>query len=99
MSGTFNGSQSSAPSTRSGGLPDTTAMITDLARMLPESGTAIPARGCHTYCATGTTDYLTNSGRIEVAQRMAGHSNAKTTGMYERRNDDIRVGEVEEIGI
>jgi hypothetical protein len=25
---------------------------------------------------------LTNGGRIEVAQRMAGHSNAKTTGLY-----------------
>ena len=45
------------------------------------------------------TDYLTGSGRIEVAQRMAGHSNAKTTGFYERRNDDVSVGEVEWIGI
>jgi hypothetical protein len=35
----------------------------------------------------GITDYLTNGGRIEVAQRMAGHSNAKTTGLYDRRND------------
>jgi integrase/recombinase XerD len=45
------------------------------------------------------TDYLTNGGRIEVAQKMAGHSNAKTTGLYDRRNDDISVGEVERIGI
>jgi integrase/recombinase XerD len=30
---------------------------------------------------------------------MAGHSNAKTTGLYDRRNDDISVGEVERIGI
>jgi hypothetical protein len=37
--------------------------------------------------------------RIEVAQRMAGHSNAKTIGLYDRRNDDISVGEVERIGI
>ena len=57
------------------------------------------AIGCHTFCATGITDYLTNGGRIEVAQRMAGHSNAKTTGLYDRRNDDISVGEVEKIGI
>jgi len=57
------------------------------------------AIGCHTFRATGITDYLTNGGRIEVAQRMAGHSNAKTTGLYDRRNDDIRVGEVERIGI
>ena len=33
-----------------------------------------------------------NGGRIEDAQRMAGHSNAKTTGLYDRRNDDISVG-------
>ena len=39
------------------------------------------AIGCHTFRATGITDYLTNGGRIEVAQRMAGHSNAKTTGL------------------
>ena len=57
------------------------------------------AIGCHTFRATGITNYLTNGGRIEVAQRMAGHSNAKTTGLYDRRNDDISVGEVERIGI
>jgi integrase len=57
------------------------------------------AIGCHTFRATGITDYLTNGGRIEVAQRMAGHSNAKTTGLYDRRDDDISVGEVERIGI
>ena len=57
------------------------------------------AIGCHTFRATGITDYLTNGGRIEVAQRMAGHANAKTTGLYDRRNDEISVGEVEKIGI
>ena len=57
------------------------------------------AIGCHTFRATGITDYLTNGGRIEVAQRMAGHSNAKTTGVYDRRNDDISLSEVERIGI
>jgi hypothetical protein len=42
------------------------------------------AIGCHTFRAygrnsraAGITDCLTNGGRIEVAQRMAGHSNAK----------------------
>jgi integrase/recombinase XerD len=55
--------------------------------------------GCHTFRATGITDYLTNGGRIEIAQRMAGHSNAKTTGLYDRRNDDISVSEVERVGI
>jgi site-specific recombinase XerD len=39
------------------------------------------AIGCHAFRATGITDYVTNGGRIEVAQRMAGHSSAKTTGL------------------
>jgi integrase len=58
-----------------------------------------PRIGCHGFRVTGITDYLTNGGRIEVAQTMAGHSNAKTTGLYDRRNDDVNVGEVERIGI
>lgn len=57
------------------------------------------ATDCHTFRATAITDHLTNCGRIEVAQRMAGHTNAKTTGLYDRRSDDISVGEVERIGI
>jgi hypothetical protein len=30
---------------------------------------------------------------------MAGHSNAKTTGLYDRRADDLSVSEVERVGI
>jgi hypothetical protein len=36
---------------------------------------AIPFR------ATGMTDYLTNGGKLQIAQRMAGHANVKTTGL------------------
>ena len=57
------------------------------------------AIGCHTFRATGITDYLTNGGKLEVAQKMAGHSNAKTTGLYDRRSDDVSLSEVEKIGI
>jgi site-specific recombinase XerD len=67
-------------------------------RRASDAGIETPI-GCHTFRATGITDYLANGGRIEVARRMAGHSNAKTTGLYDRRNDDISVGEVERIGI
>jgi len=35
------------------------------------------AIGCHTFRATGITDYLANGGKLKIAQRMAGHSNAK----------------------
>jgi hypothetical protein len=34
---------------------------------------------------------FTNGGHIEVAQRMAGHSNVKT-GLCDRRNDGMGVG-------
>jgi hypothetical protein len=44
-------------------------------------------------------DYFITGGRIEVAHKMAGYSNANTTGLYDRRNDDINVGEVERTGI
>jgi integrase/recombinase XerD len=71
----------------------------DLVRRRAADAGIETAIGCHTFRATGITDYLTNGGRIEVAQRMAGHSNAKTTGLYDRRNDDVSVGEVERIGI
>ncbi len=57
------------------------------------------AIGCHTFRATGITDYLTNGGKLEIAQHRAGHSNAKTTSLYDRRNDDISVSEVKRVGI
>ena len=56
-------------------------------RRAADAGIETPI-GCHTFRAAGITDYLTNGGRIEVAQRMAGHPNAKTTGRYER---DLRL--------
>ena len=55
--------------------------------------------GCHTFRATRITDYLKNGGRIEVAQRMAGHSSARTTGLYDRRGDEVSLDEVERIAI
>ena len=87
---------------KTGHLSDRSMQRVDVWRMVRRRASAAgieTAIGCHTFRATGITDYLTNGGRIEVAQRMAGHSNAKTTGLYDRRNDDISVGEVERIGI
>ena len=55
--------------------------------------------GCHTFRATGITAYLTNGGKLEVAQRLAGHANAKTTGLYDRRSDAVSADEVERITI
>jgi integrase/recombinase XerD len=37
--------------------------------------------------------------RLEIAQQMAAHESAKTTGLYDRRTDEISLDEVERIGI
>lgn len=58
---------------------------------LPESTT------CHTFRATGITTYLENGGSIEKAQRMAGHADAKTTGLYDRTGDRVSLSEIERI--
>jgi site-specific recombinase XerD len=55
--------------------------------------------GCHTFRATGITAYLTNGGKLEIAQRLAGHANPKTTGLYDRRSDTVSADEVERIAI
>src|SRR4051812_7902905 len=51
--------------------------------------------GCHTFRATGITDYLSNGGKLEIAQRMAGHSDPRTTKLYERRKDLATLSEIE----
>ena len=53
--------------------------------------------GCHSFRATGITEYLRNGGKVEVAQQMANHESARTTGLYDRRNDQVSLDEVERI--
>ena len=55
--------------------------------------------GNHTFRATGITAYLKNGGKLETAQHMAGHESPRTTGLYDRRSDDVSLDEVERIGI
>jgi integrase/recombinase XerD len=55
--------------------------------------------GNHTFRATGITAYLKNGGKLETAQHMAGHESPRTTGLYDRRSDDVSRDEVERIGI
>src|SRR5271163_4291667 len=53
--------------------------------------------GCHTFRATGITVYLLNGGLLECAQRMAAHESARTTKLYDRRNDQVTLDQVERI--
>jgi integrase len=51
--------------------------------------------GNHSLRATGITEYLRNSGKLEIAQQMAAHESAWTAGLHDRRDDEISLDEVE----
>jgi integrase/recombinase XerD len=55
--------------------------------------------GCHTFRATGITTYLQNKGTLEFAQKLACHESARTTGLYDRRDDEVSLDEIEKIMI
>lgn len=57
------------------------------------------AIGCHSFRATGITNYLENGGTLENAQKMAGHESARTTKLYDRRGDELTLDEIEKIQI
>lgn len=47
------------------------------------------ALSCHSFRATGITIYLKRGGLLEHAQKMAAHASAKTTKLYDRREDQV----------
>ncbi len=44
-----------------------------------------PLYGCHSFRATGITQFLENGGTLEKAQKIAGHASPETTKLYDRR--------------
>lgn len=85
---------------RSGVLTDRPMSQSDVYRMIrrrADDAGIMTRIGCHTFRATGTTEYLRNGGKLEVAQQMANHESARTTGLYDRRNDQVSLDEVERI--
>lgn len=67
-------------------------------RRAVEAGIETPI-GCHSFRATGITNYLENGGTLEKAQKMAAHSSARTTKLYDRRDDQVTLDEIERIAI
>jgi integrase len=55
--------------------------------------------GCHTFRATGITAYLKNKGTLQHAQHIANHESPRTTKLYDRRQEEISLDEVEKISI
>jgi len=90
---------------RSGKLNDKrlhrTECLAMIKRRCKQAGIDNAANICnHTFRGTGITAYLRNDGaKLEHAQNMAGHSDPKTTLLYDRRSDEISLDEVEKIGI
>lgn len=53
--------------------------------------------GNHSFRATGITTYLKNGGTLERAANMANHASTRTTQLYDRRDDDFTLDEIERI--
>jgi len=74
----------------------------DVIRMIKRRGRGRglpPGICCHTFRATGITDYLENGGTIEKAQAIAAHESPRTTKLYDRTEDAITLAEIERIRI
>jgi len=72
----------------------------DVLRMVKRraAGAGLPRQiCCHTFRATGVTAFLENGGTIEKAQAIAAHESPRTTKLYDRRQDDISLDEIERI--
>ncbi|MGH9916303.1 MAG: tyrosine-type recombinase/integrase, partial [Pyrinomonadaceae bacterium] len=69
------------------------AMIKRRAR---DAGVSLEIR-CHTFRATGITEYLRNGGTIEKAAYIAAHESTRTTQLYNRTDDDVTLDEIERI--
>ena len=75
--------------------PDAWRMIRRCAK---QAGIESPI-GNHTFRATAITVFLLNGGKIEDAQRLAGHSSPRTTKLYDRRDEELSLDEIERIRI
>ena len=66
----------------------------DAARMLKgrlKDAWLLDAFSPHSFRATGITNFLENGGTLEVAQRIAGHADSRTTKVYDRRGQRVLV--------
>ena len=54
---------------------------------------------CHSFRATGITEYMNSGGTIEIAQKIAGHKSPSTTRIYDRSGDSLTIEEIERVQI
>ncbi len=53
-----------------------------------------PVFSCHSFRATGITEFLANGGSLETAQELANHADSRTTQLYDRRATRIELEEI-----
>jgi site-specific recombinase XerD len=80
-------------------LPMSQADVFRMIRRRAEAAGIQTRIGCHSFRATGITEYLRNGGKLEIAQQMANHQSPRTTGLYDRRSGLVSLDEVERIMI
>ena len=54
-----------------------------------------PTVNCHSFRATGITNYLSNGGSMEDTRAVAVHESSQTTRLYDRIEDRITPDEIE----
>lgn len=87
---------------KTGALNRTAMWQQDAYRMIQRRAGAAGIKtkiGNHTFRATGITAYLKNKGTLEAAQHIDNHESPRTTKLYDRRQDEISLDEVERIAI
>jgi integrase/recombinase XerD len=54
---------------------------------------------CHSFRATGVTEYMNSGGTIEIAKLIAGHTRPSTPRIYDRSGDRLTLEEIERVQI
>lgn len=82
---------------RLSGTPLPQASAWQMVRRRAAAAGIATAIGNHSFRATGITAYLKNGGTLERAAAMANHASTRTTQLYDRRQDDVTLDEVERV--
>ena len=73
--------------------PDVWRMVR---RRAKDAGIATPI-GCHTFRASGITNYPCHGGTLGKAMNMANHESARTTVLYDHSGDELTAEEIQEV--
>src|SRR6266481_6714393 len=70
-------------------------LITNIA----QSGNDTHSLAMHQYSRISITEYINAGGALDIAQRIAGHSELSTTEIYDRSQDRVTIAEIERVSL